>query len=255
MHLHRTSAVVRRGLAAAAVCLATLGITPSAADATTPDPLVNGGFEADPTGGWDAFWAIWWASAGQQVIPGWEVVSGDVHLIPAAWYGVPYVRSGAIGLDLNGCEAGTIRQTFATPIGAQVDVAYWANGPAGIPWTVIVDSAGTELHRSNETLADGDLATWAEHGVSGVVATATSTTITLASGVGGCEGVHLDDFTVEITEVDTDLNDDGITDTAPPAQPSQCKSGAWASFNNPSFRNQGDCVSFVATRGRNAGRG
>ncbi|MCZ2823028.1 MULTISPECIES: hypothetical protein [unclassified Modestobacter] len=42
---------------------------------------------------------------------------------------------------------------------------------------------------------------------------------------------------------------DGIADTAPPASKDECKEGGWASFNNPSFRNQGQCVSGVVTRG------
>ncbi len=36
-----------------------------------------------------------------------------------------------------------------------------------------------------------------------------------------------------------DEDDDGIPDTPPPTDKAQCKNGGWASFNNPSFRNQG----------------
>jgi hypothetical protein len=32
---------------------------------------------------------------------------------------------------------------------------------------------------------------------------------------------------------------------APPASKDQCKNDGWKTFNNPSFKNQGDCVSFV----------
>lgn len=32
---------------------------------------------------------------------------------------------------------------------------------------------------------------------------------------------------------------------APPTSKDQCKNGGWTAFNNPSFQNQGDCVSFV----------
>ena len=45
----------------------------------------------------------------------------------------------------------------------------------------------------------------------------------------------------------------GGTTPPPPAQPTtkdDCKNGGWKSF--PGFKNQGDCVSFVATHGRNA---
>ena len=37
----------------------------------------------------------------------------------------------------------------------------------------------------------------------------------------------------------------------PPASKDACKNGGWQSFNSPSFKNQGDCVSYVATGGKN----
>lgn len=36
----------------------------------------------------------------------------------------------------------------------------------------------------------------------------------------------------------------------PPTSKDQCKDGGWQTFNNPSFKNQGDCVSYVATHGQ-----
>jgi hypothetical protein len=41
----------------------------------------------------------------------------------------------------------------------------------------------------------------------------------------------------------------------PPTNKDQCKNGGWKTFNNPSFKNQGDCVSYVATGGKNGGNG
>jgi hypothetical protein len=35
----------------------------------------------------------------------------------------------------------------------------------------------------------------------------------------------------------------------------QCKNGGWKNFTSPSFKNQGDCVSYFATGGRNPGSG
>jgi len=35
----------------------------------------------------------------------------------------------------------------------------------------------------------------------------------------------------------------------------QCKNGGWRNFTSPSFKNQGDCVSYFATGGRNPGSG
>ena len=41
----------------------------------------------------------------------------------------------------------------------------------------------------------------------------------------------------------------------PPTNSNQCKSGGGKSFTNPTFKNQGDCVAFVSTGGRNPGNG
>ena len=35
----------------------------------------------------------------------------------------------------------------------------------------------------------------------------------------------------------------------------QCKNGGWRNFSSPTFKNQGDCVSFFATGGRNPANG
>jgi hypothetical protein len=42
---------------------------------------------------------------------------------------------------------------------------------------------------------------------------------------------------------------------ATPTSKDQCMKGGWVTFNNPSFKNQGDCVSFVATGGKNTANG
>ena len=54
---------------------------------------------------------------------------------------------------------------------------------------------------------------------------------------------------------DPDDNGDGIADTAPPTTTAQCKKGGWKTFNNPAFKNEGDCVSYVATKNRNQPNG
>jgi hypothetical protein len=38
-----------------------------------------------------------------------------------------------------------------------------------------------------------------------------------------------------------------------PTSTDQCMNGGWRSFTNPRFKNQGDCVSYVASRGRAGG--
>jgi hypothetical protein len=44
-----------------------------------------------------------------------------------------------------------------------------------------------------------------------------------------------------------------ITLIGPPTSADECKEGGWKEFNNPSFKNQGDCVSYVASEGRAGG--
>ena len=62
-------------------------------------------------------------------------------------------------------------------------------------------------------------------------------------------------------DVETDLvNFNGtvydfqLAPTAPTSK-DECKNGGWQSFSNPTFKNQGDCVSFVATGGKNGSNG
>lgn len=68
---------------------------------------------------------------------------------------------------------------------------------------------------------------------------------------GGNPGLssNVDLLTVNNTVYDFELdaNHDGIADTAPPTSKDQCKDDGWKTFNNPTFKNQGDCVSYVAT--------
>ena len=37
------------------------------------------------------------------------------------------------------------------------------------------------------------------------------------------------------------------TSATPPSAVEQCKNGGWRSFNNPAFKNQGDCIQYVNT--------
>jgi len=41
-----------------------------------------------------------------------------------------------------------------------------------------------------------------------------------------------------------------VTDAHPlPTSKAQCKNGGWRNY--PAFKNQGDCISFVVTKGKN----
>jgi len=41
-----------------------------------------------------------------------------------------------------------------------------------------------------------------------------------------------------------------VTTVGPPTSKNACKHGGWKTFNNPTFKNQGRCVSYVASHGR-----
>lgn len=45
---------------------------------------------------------------------------------------------------------------------------------------------------------------------------------------------------------------DAVRVPSAPADKSECKGGGWTTFDAPAFKNQGDCVSFVETVGKNA---
>jgi len=50
----------------------------------------------------------------------------------------------------------------------------------------------------------------------------------------------------------SDITVNGVAQSlqvGPPTSKDQCKDGGWRSFNNPTFKNQGQCVSFVASHG------
>jgi hypothetical protein len=40
-----------------------------------------------------------------------------------------------------------------------------------------------------------------------------------------------------------------------PTSTDDCKNGGWQNYTNPTFKNQGDCVSYVATGGKNGANG
>ena len=50
----------------------------------------------------------------------------------------------------------------------------------------------------------------------------------------------------------TNITFNGVTQVpqvGPPTSKDACKHGGWKTFNNPSFKNQGQCVSYVASHG------
>lgn len=173
-------------------------------------------------------------------IDGWSVDSGSVDWVGSYWT----APDGAMSLDLSGADAGSISQTFDTTIGNTYTVAFLLSGnPAGPPSVKTLDvsaTGGTPSSYSHDTTGS-DLTTmaWTPETYE-FLATSATTTITFQSTTAGPYGPALDNVSV--------------TETVPTKD--ECKDGGWQSMLDNAgngFKNQGDCVSYFATQGRNLG--
>ena len=61
---------------------------------------------------------------------------------------------------------------------------------------------------------------------------------------GGFDG-NVDAFTIEVNGDGTTYDFEALI--GPPTSKDECKNGGWEAFNNPEFKNQGQCVSYVAS--------
>jgi choice-of-anchor C domain-containing protein len=206
--------------------------------------LTNGSFE-DGTytdnGGFEELSAV-----DSTTIAGWTVSAGSVDWIGSYWQ----AQEGSMSLDLNGTSAGTVTQTFDTTVGNTYDVSFYlAGNPDGLPAVKTLEvsaTGGTPSSYSFDTTGfSRDSMGWTVQEYS-FVATSTSTTLSFTSTVEGAFGPALDNV--------------AVTETAPPTPPTptadDCKDGGWQTITDGSgnhFKNQGDCVSYFATGGRNLG--
>src|SRR6185312_11098032 len=118
-----------------------------------------------------------------------------------------------------------------------------SGNPAGPPSlkTIEVSATGgtTGLYSHDTTGSDLTTMVWTPETYS-FLATSASTTITFQSTTVGPYGPALDDVVVSETVPTKD----------------ECKNGGWQSMIDNagnSFKNQGDCVSYFATKGKNLG--
>lgn len=159
-------------------------------------------------------------------ITDWTVDSGSVDYIGSYWMASDGTRS----LDMTGFSSGTVSQTFPTVIGHTYEVSFdMAGNPAGFPLEKHLDVSVGGAPESftfdvtGKTLVDMG---W-ETNTYEFTATSTSTTLSFASQDAGFFGAALDNVVVT----------DALTDK------DQCKKGGWMAYTDPSFKNQGDCVS------------
>jgi choice-of-anchor C domain-containing protein len=198
----------------------------------------NGSFETGPyVDGGSGFEQL---NAGDTGPDGWTVDSGSVDWIGTYWP----AQEGSMSIDMSGADAGAISQTFDTTIGNTYTVSFFLSGnPAGGPTLKTLDvsaTGGTVNHytfdNTTSTLANMN---WTAESYT-FFATTSSTTLSFASTTAGAFGPAIDNVTVAETA----------------ATKSDCKQGGWQTMLDTAgnqFKNQGDCVSFFATGGKNPG--
>jgi hypothetical protein len=154
--------------------------------------------------------------------------------------------NAAAGADITGAEG----QTFTS---ASFTLASASQCQGGSPRFDVVTTTGTFFLGCNNvtptTNADGTV-------------TYTFNAATIAAGGGQ---VPVPTGTIQAVDILIDVQ--GTADVSNitfngvaqvPTQETakdQCKNGGWKNFADPSFKNQGDCVSYFATGGRNPGNG
>jgi choice-of-anchor C domain-containing protein len=216
----------------------------SAASAAT---VTNGGFETGPTP--DPALGGYIEVPTHGTIDGWTVNSGTVDYIGSYWQ----PSEGQYSIDLDGTSQGSISQTFATKFGSTYVVQFDLSGnpdnfAPGEPTmkTLEVSATGTPAATFTYDVATKgntrDAMKWDTDQAYSFMATGPSTTLTFSSKTGTFYGAALDNIRVTETLL-TGAN---------------CKKDGWKTMQDylgHSFKNQGDCVSFYATDGRNLAAG
>jgi len=179
-------------------------------------------------------------NAGDTSIAGWTVDAGSVDWIGTYWS----AQDGSMSIDMSGVDAGTISQTLATTIGNTYTVSFFMSGnPAGPPSvkTLDVSATGAAAASYSYDVSGNDLTNmnWAQETYT-FLATNASTSLSFVSTTSGAFGPAIDNVV--------------ITETVPTK--SDCKNGGWPAMIDVAgnhFKNQGDCVSYFATGGKNLG--
>jgi len=162
------------------------------------EQIVNGGFEQPVTATFIEF-----SAPDSSTIPGWTIMSGSVDVVNAVGNGfdVGPAYQGAQYLDLNGNDAGTITQTFATTPGVTylLSFAYANNYDPATSLTALVtvtNSSGTllSMNVTHSTSVSGNL-NWDVFNQL-FTANQSSATLTFVSQNSGNGGVFLDAISV-----------------------------------------------------------
>jgi choice-of-anchor C domain-containing protein len=187
---------------------------------------------------------------GSSDLTGWAI-TGSIDWIGTYWP----AAAGSKSLDMNGTGPGTISQILATMIGKTYVVSFSmsANPDEGATVkTLTVSATGTTsksftYDRVAHSTTRANMM-WESKQYS-FVATNASTTLTFASGEAtGASGPALDNVVVKETGSSGSAGSTGAA----------CKKGGWKTAVDGAgrhFKNQGDCVSYYATKGKNMGSG
>jgi choice-of-anchor C domain-containing protein len=202
--------------------------------------LTNGSFE-DVNGTYvDGGSGFQQLNAPNASIDGWTVDAGSVDWIGTYWP----APEGSMSIDMSGVNAGTLSQTFDTTIGNTYTVSFLLSGnPAGPPSVKTLDvsaTGGTVGNYTHDTTGtDLTSMVWTPQTYE-FLATSATTTLSFISTTAGAFGPAID--AVAVTEFIPGKDD--------------CKNDGWQTMIDTagnSFKNQGDCVSFFATKGKNLG--
>jgi choice-of-anchor C domain-containing protein len=265
--------VKRRRIGGAALAIvASIWLLVSAALAF--DGLSNGSFETGAFSGapYDPL------NAGATNLTGWTIESGSVDWIGSYWQ----AADGARSIDLSGNGPGAISQTLATTIGNTYVVTFFLSGnPEGAPAakTLTVGASGADAKSftfdigvAGNTRSDMK---WAAQEYS-FVATNSSAVLTFTSTTPGDTGPALDNIKVaESVPPSPSVAPSASVAPSPSVAPSasvapspsapnpsvapalaDCKYDGWRPMHDAQgnlFKNQGDCVSYYATDGKNPG--
>ena len=229
----------RRGLLSVAIGgMAAIAMSGIGLGAFTP--IVNGGFEdGNYTGNPALFQTL---PAGSTSLSGWTIQSGSIDWVQGHWQPHGGIRS----IDLNGGVPGAISQTISTTIGNTYVVQFWLSGNPDVAGTktLSVQATGAAASAYSFPLANTNAnMMWQDEAYS-FFATSSSTTITFTSTT----------LSPALVAWGPAIDDVSVTETE--ATGAMCKKDGWMTMLDQagnSFKNQGDCVSFFATGGKNAG--
>ncbi len=234
--------MMRRSLAAAALGVTAAIVLGGAAIAATP--TVNGSFETgtytDNGAGFETL------PAASTVLTGWTIGGNGIDWIGSLWT----AADGTKSLDLNATAPGSISQSITTTVGSTYVVSFALSGnpqgDLGAKTLTVNATGGATKTYTFDTAAAGNSVTnmkWAPQSYS-FVATSATTMLTFTSTTAGAYGPALDNVAVALAATRANI--------------SACKHGGWKTLtdsNGRHFKNQGDCVSYFATNGRNLASG